>query len=100
MDKIKEVVNDPVKLEQKLKVAFEKIDADKKGYITHEALKEALIAQHKALGLPKPERELREEEKAKAKQIADPDGTGKITYENFVKLMHKGIEKAKELGKI
>ena len=93
MDKIKEVVNDPVKLEQKLKEAFEKIDADKKGYITHEALKEALIAQHKALGLPKPE-------KAKAKQIADPDGTGKITYENFVKLMHKGIEKAKELGKI
>lgn len=52
MDKIKEVVNDPVKLEQKLKEAFEKIDADKKGYITHEALKEALIAQHKALGLP------------------------------------------------
>ena len=29
MDKIKEVVNDPAKLEAELKKAFEKIDADK-----------------------------------------------------------------------
>ncbi len=100
MDKLKEVVNDPVKLEQKLKEAFEKMDAEKKGYISHEVLKEALIAQAKALGLPKPEKEPTEEEKAKARKIADPDGSGKITYENFVKLMHAGIEKAKQMGKI
>ena len=30
MDKLKEVVNDPAKLEQKLKEAFEKMDAEKK----------------------------------------------------------------------
>ena len=62
--------------------------------------REALIAQAKALGLPKPEKEPTEEEKAKARKIADPDGSGKITYENFVKLMHAGIEKAKQMGKI
>jgi len=76
------------------------MDADKKGYVSHEVLKEALIAQAKALGLPKPEKEPTEEEKAKAKQIADPDGTGKITFENFKKLMHAGIEKGRKEGKI
>ena len=100
MDKIKEVVNDPAKLEKCLKEGFEKMDADKKGYVSHEVLKEALIAQAKALGLPKPEKEPTEEEKAKAKQIADPDGTGKITFENFKKLMLAGIEKARKEGKL
>jgi Ca2+-binding EF-hand superfamily protein len=100
MDKIKEVVNDPARLDAELKKAFEKMDADKKGFITHEALKAALIEQAKALGLPKPEKEPTEEEKEKARKIADPDGSGKITFENFVKLMHAGIEKAKAMGKI
>ena len=100
MDKIKAVVNDPAKLEEELKKAFEKMDADKKGYISHETLKAALIEQAKALGLPKPEKEPTEEEKEKAGKLADPDGSGKITYENFLKLMHAGIAKAKEMGKI
>ena len=100
MDKIKAVVNDPAKLQEELKKAFEKMDADKKGYISHEVLKNALIEQAKALGLPKPEKEPTEEEKAAARKIADPDGSGKITFENFVKLMEAGIKKAKEMGKI
>ena len=100
MEKIKEVVNDPEKLEKCLKEAFEKMDADKKGYVSHEVLKEALIAQAKALGLPKPEKEPTEEEKEKARKIADPDGTGKITFENFKKLMLAGIEKARKEGKL
>ena len=45
IEKIKEVVNNPVKLEENLKKAFEKMDADKKGWVSHEVLKEALIAQ-------------------------------------------------------
>jgi len=100
MDKLKAVVNDPAKLQEELKKAFEKMDADKKGYISHEVLKAALIEQAKALGLPKPEKEPTEEEKAAARKIADPDGSGKITFENFVKLMEAGIKKAKEMGKI
>jgi Ca2+-binding EF-hand superfamily protein len=100
MDKLKAVVNDPAKLQEELKKAFEKMDAEKKGYISHEVLKNALIEQAKALGLPKPEKEPTEEEKAAARKIADPDGSGKITFENFVKLMEAGIKKAKEMGKI
>jgi Ca2+-binding EF-hand superfamily protein len=100
MDKIKAVVNDPAKLQEELKKAFEKMDAEKKGYISHEVLKTALIEQAKALGLPKPEKEPTEEEKAAARKIADPDGSGKITFENFVKLMEAGIKKAREMGKI
>ena len=100
MDKLKAVVNDPAKLQEELKKAFEKMDAEKKGYISHEVLKTALIEQAKALGLPKPEKEPTEEEKAAARNIADPDGSGKITFENFVKLMEAGIKKAKEMGKI
>ena len=100
MDKLKAVVNDPAKLQEELKKAFEKMDAEKKGYISHEVLKAALIEQAKALGLPKPEKEPTEEEKAAARKIADPDGSGKITFENFVKFMEAGIKKAKEMGKI
>jgi Ca2+-binding EF-hand superfamily protein len=100
MDKIKAVVNDPAKLQEELKKAFEKMDAEKKGYISHEVLKNALIEQAKALGLPKPEKEPTEEEKAAARKIADPDGSGKITFENFVKLMEAGIKKARDMGKI
>ena len=100
MDKVKAVISDPAKLEEELKKAFEKMDAEKKGYVTHEVLKVALIEQAKALGLPKPEKEPTEEEKEKARKIADPDGSGKVTFENFKKLMLAGIEKAKAEGKL
>ena len=100
MDKLKEIANDPAKLEEAFKKGFEKLDAEKKGYITHEVLKQGLIAQAKGLGFADPEKEITPEEMEKAKKIADPDGTGKIVYENFVKLMHAGLKKAKEKGKI
>ena len=100
MDKLKAIANDPAKLDEELKKAFEKMDAEKKGFISHEVLKTALIEQAKALGLPKPEKEPTEEEKEKAKKIADPDGAGKITFENFKKLMLAGIEKARAAGKL
>ena len=35
MDKLKAVVNDPAKLDEELKKAFEKMDAEKKGFISH-----------------------------------------------------------------
>ena len=100
MDKIKEVVADPAKLEEALKKAFEKLDADKKGYITLEALKEGMIKKAQELNLPKPEKEPTEEEKAQAKKIVDPDGSGKITFENFRKFSLVAIEEAKKRGKL
>lgn len=100
MDKLKEVVNDPARLEEELRKAFDKMDPEKKGYISHEVLKTSLIEQAKALGLPKPEKEPTEAEKEAARKLADPDGSGKITFENFKKLMHAGIKKARDAGKL
>ena len=96
MDKIKEVVNDPARLEEELKKAFDKMDANKKGYISPEVLRNALIEQAIALGLPK----LEKEEIEKAKKLTDSDGSGKITFENFKKIMHARIEQGRALGKI
>ena len=50
------------------------------------------------MGLP--EREPTPEEREGAKKLADPEGTGKVTYENFVKFIKCSIEKGKEKGKI
>ena len=41
-----------------------------------------------------------EEEKAAAKKIADPNDTGKITFEGFKALVQAGIAKGKREGKI
>ena len=97
MDKVKAIINDPVKLEASFKQAWEKMDAKKEGFVTYEVLSAALKEQAKALGMP--EREGTPEEKENAKKLADPEGTGKITYENFVKLMKAGIEQMKASGK-
>ena len=98
MDKAKEIISDPAKFEAAMNQAWEKLDPEKKGYATYDVVKEALKAQAKALGLP--EREATPEEKEAAKKLADPEGTGKITKENFVKFIKAGIEKAKAEGKI
>ena len=100
MDKIKEVINNHALLEEKLKEYFNKVDVDKKGYLTHDELKTALIATFEELKLPKPEKEPTEEEKEKAKKIADPDGTGKITFEGFRAFSLAAIEEGKKRGKL
>ena len=98
MDKAKEIFSDPAKFEAAMKQAWEKLDPEKKGYATYEAVRTSLLAQAKAVGMP--EREGTPEEKEAAKKIADPEGTGKVTYENFVKLIKTSFEKAKAAGKI
>ena len=98
MDKAKEIVNDPAKLEEALKQAWKKLDPEGKGFTSYDTLRENLKAQAKALGFP--EREPTPEEREGAKKLADPEGTGKVTYENFVKFIKCSIEKGKEKGKI
>jgi len=100
MDKIKEVVNNPALLEEKLKEFFNKVDVEKKGYITPEALKQAMENTAKELNLPKPEKEPTEEEKEQAKKVADPQGTGQITFEGFRNLSLAIIAEAKKRGKL
>ena len=99
MDKAKELANDPAKLEAELKKAFEKMDSDKKGFVSYETLQAALVEQFKAMGLPQYKTPSKEEME-KIKQIIDPEGSGKITYENFAKLIQAQIQKAKAAGKL
>ena len=98
MDKAKEIIADPAKLEAELKKAWEKLDPEKKGYATYDIVEKCLREQAKALGIP--ERQPTPEEVEGAKKLADPEGTGKITYENFVKFIKAGIEQGKAKGKI
>ena len=98
MEKAKAIFNDPAKLDEALKQAWDKLDAKKEGFITFEALRTGLKEQAKLLGMP--ERESTPEEKEMAKKIGDPEGTGKIKFENFMKLMKTGIEQMKAAGKI
>ena len=97
MEKAKEIISDPNKLKAALEEAWKKLDPQNQGFTTLEAVRESLKAQAKALGMP--EREGTPEEKEQAKKLADPEGTGKVTKENFMKLMHAGIEKMKAAGK-
>ena len=95
---MKEIIGDSTKLDAALEEAWKKLDPQNQGFTTYDALRENLKAQAKALGMP--EREGTPEEKEQARKLADPDGTGKVTKENFKKLMYSGIEKMKAAGKI
>ena len=99
MEQYKEIVNDPAKLQASLKEAWAKIDVNGKGFVNPQEFGAgmAMIAQTmKVPGMKPPT----EEEKERFKKILDPEGTGKITFEGFVRLANAGIEKAKKEGKI
>ena len=101
-EKIKEIVNDPAKLEAKIKEYWGKIDEKGEGSVPLEVLKakaEAFAKNKGLLALPS-FRPPTEEEKAKFKQLVDPNNTGKIDLEGFRKAVHAGIEKAKKAGKL
>ena len=98
MEKYKEIANDPVKLEAALKDAWAKISKGADS-VTHEEFKVASEAMAKTMNIPgmKPPTE---EEKAAAKKIADPNGTGRITFEGFKALIHSAIEIGIKEGQI
>ena len=98
MEKYKEICNDPAKLEAHLKETWAKL-AKGADSITHEEFKVAAEAMVKTMNLPGLHQPT-EEEKAAAKKLADPNGTGKINFEGFKALIHAAIEKGRKEGKI
>ena len=98
MDKAKEIVNDPAKLKVALDQAWEKLDAQKQGFVSCQAVLESLKAQAKAFG--QEEREPTPEEKEQFQKFIDPNGTGKVDKEGFLKLIKAIIEKAKAEKKL
>ena len=102
VEKIKAIVSDPAKLEAKIKEYWGKIDEKGEGAVPLEVLKTKAqtFAQNKGLMSLPSFRPPTEEEKAKFKQLVDPNNTGKIDFEGFKKAVHAGIEKAKQAGKL
>ena len=98
MEKCKEIMSDPAKLEAFLKDSWAKIDAKGEGAVTYEQYIAGANAISKSLGFPE-EKPPTEEEIAAAKKIADPNGTGKISFEGFKALMNAMIEEAKKEAK-
>ena len=98
MEKCKEIMSDPAKLEAFLKDSWAKIDAKGEGAVSYEQYIAGANAISKSLGFPE-EKPPTEEEIAAAKKIADPNGTGKINFEGFKALMNAMIEEAKKEAK-
>ena len=98
MEKYKEICNDPAKLEAHLKETWAKISKGAES-VTHEEFKVAAEEMAKTLNLPGMHQPT-EEEKAAAKKLVDPNGTGKINFEGFKALIQAAIAKGKKEGKI
>ena len=91
-----EIMKDPVKLEAEAKKLFEKLDHDKKGYLDVAILKD--ISDNKLSQLKVPIPRLPKEQKEFLIKVADPNGTGKITLENYLVMAKTIIEKMKADG--
>ena len=98
MEKYKEICNDPAKLEAHLKETWAKISKGAES-VTHEEFKVAAEEMAKTLNLPGMHQPT-EEEKAAAKKLVDPNGTGKINFEGFKALIQAAIAKGKKEEKI
>lgn len=90
------IMKDPVKLEAEAKKIFEKLDKDKKGYLDVAVIKD--IEENKLPQLKVPMPQLPKEKKEALLKLADPEGTGKITLENYLKMTKAVVEKMKADG--
>ena len=94
MEQLKELANDPAKLEAKLKEDWAKMDTKGEGSITFAQFEEAGKKMQSHFD-PEKMKGKAPEDKEKFKKLLDPDNTGKITYDNFVKFVKAGLEKLK-----
>ena len=92
MNKLKELANDPEKLEAALKQIWSKFDTKNQGWVTHDEFRAISIELRKGAG-EHVDKMPSDEERNKIKQLIDPDNTGKVTFEQFVKLTKLGFEK-------
>ena len=73
-------------LKEYAKKEFEKIDVDKKGYITTSDFADIVIASRLKANLPPPNNM----ELAKIMKSLDPENTGHITFESWFKFLRLG----------
>ena len=99
MEKLKEITNDPAKLEAAMKETWAKIDTKGEGSVDLKQFETISRELAKQMNLPQ-DKEPTPEEKEKAKKLVDPNGTGKINFEGFKALVQAGIAKGKKEGKL
>ena len=68
------------------KAEFDKVDLDKKGFISTSDFADIILATRQKAGLPP----LNNLELGKIMKSVDPQGTGKVTYEMWFKFLRMG----------
>ena len=99
MDKIKELMKDPAKLEETIKASWGKIDAKNEGEVEFGTFKVALeqIAKEMQITEMLPKTEQGAEE---FKKVVDPSNKGKVNFEGFQAIIKLGLENMKKEGKL
>ena len=99
MDKVKEIISDPAKLEATIKASWAKLDAKNEGEVEFWIFKAGLEAIAKEMQitemLPTTEKGA-----AEFKNVVDPNNKGKVNFEGFQAIIKLGIENMKKAGKL
>ena len=93
MEEAKKIINDSAKFDAALELAWKKLDPDNNGKITFETALNNLKLQAKSMGIPN--RNPTPEEKEAIKKMVDPERTGNVTKENYIKFMKNGAGQCK-----
>lgn len=96
LNAMREIVNDPVKLEAHLKAAFEKLDKDHKGYVSFETVHKGLEGEAAKHGKVVHEEDHKPGELEAARKVADPNGTDRVDFQGFKNLCLGIIKYAKD----
>ena len=99
MDKVKELMKDPAKLEETIKASWAKIDTKNEGEVEFGVFKVALeqIAKEMQITEMLPTTEKGAEE---FKKVTDPNNKGKVNFEGFQAVIKLGLENMKKEGKL
>ena len=98
-EQVKELMNNPQKLEEELRKFFAEIDKENKGYVSFETVHQSLHKAYEKYGKKIEESEHKPGELEKAREICDPKNTGKVEYEGFKALVLYAMKHQSEHGK-
>ena len=98
MENIRDLLNDPVKLEQSLRAHWATLDPRGEGSIPGQAFPQ--YARETSMKFQIPMSPPTPQEIQYYKTIADPYNTGRLTYEGFKALIKCWVDKARNEGKL
>ena len=98
MENIRELLKDPVKLEQSLRAHWTTLDPRGEGSIPGQVF--AQNSKDISMKLQIPMSPPTPQEIQNYKKISDPNNTGRITYEGFKAIVKYWVDKARSEGKL